>query len=104
MNTGSKMSETKTPLPDHKRNFDKFISTEYQYRSEVDTIAIKTMFQEFHNNLMEMIPNDKPPADGYMYNSHMGALCRELDGAKNSFISGLLAYYEKRGSGKTQKS
>ena len=85
--------------PQHKENYDSFITPGYRLVPQVDAPAVATQFQAFLDACMTQVPDEGKPADGYLYNTHMGAFCRSLDEAHDHFTKGLLAFYAKRGSG-----
>lgn len=83
----------------HKRNFEQYIECNYKPNAATDEKAITKHFQSFLASCLEMIPNEGEPADGYMYNAHMGAFVRDLARAKEEFVQASYAFHEKRGSG-----
>lgn len=91
------MTET-TNTVRHKESYRSFINPDYARVSEVNGYALAKEFQEFADRLFSQLPDVGEPADGYMYNSHMGAFVRSLDEAKDHFVKGALAFYTKRGS------
>lgn len=82
----------------HKRNFKDYINPVYDESAikSVNVRELRAKFQKFQDELLELIPDSGLPEDPYMFNSHIGGFCRELDHAKDSFAKGLLAYYAKR--------
>lgn len=84
--------------PQHKIGFS-FINPDYAKVEQVNGYEIAKQFQSFADDCMKQIPDEGQPADGYMYNSHIGAFVRSLDEAKDHFVKGKLAFYAKRGSG-----
>jgi hypothetical protein len=86
-------------IPQHKQNYVSFIDPDYAKVSQVNGWEIAKEFQAFQDTCFEQIPDEGAPADGYKYNSHMGAFVRSLDEAKDHFLKGKLAFYARRGSG-----
>lgn len=91
-------------LPQHKQNFAGFVVPNYAAVAEVNSWEIGQRFQRFMDECMAQIPDEGAPADGYMYNTHMGQFARSLDEAKDHFVKGSLAFYAKRGSGAVPKT
>ena len=85
-------------VPPHKTNFSQYIEPNYGYVKEVNPGQTREKFQAFLDELLALIPDEGAPADGYMYNAHMGSFVRHLDEAKNDFVCAQLAFYAKRGS------
>lgn len=97
-------SHSSTVMADHKRNFANLIEPGYGKVAEVDTEKIRKRFQEFADEMIADIPDGAPPQDPYPYNAHIGDFLRLLGHAKDSYGKGLLAYYKKRKTDKTEKS
>ncbi len=83
--------------PRHKAQYDNFIHPNYGQTDDVNEIEITKVFQRLSDDLIQQIPDEGEPADGYMYNSHMGAFLRTLDQAKDHYVKALLAFWLKRG-------
>jgi hypothetical protein len=88
----------------HKSNYARFVNPDYARVEQVNGYASAQQFQQFLDALLAELPDEGAPADGYMYNSHMGALVRTLDEAKDHWIKAKLAFYAKRGSGGSGES
>jgi len=86
----------------HKALYANFINPEYAYVDQVNGYEIAERFQAFADACMATIPDEGEPADGYMYNTHMGKFLRDLDTAKDHFLKASLAFHAKRGSGLDQ--
>src|SRR5687767_8674888 len=86
-------------IPQHKQNYVNFIDPNYAKVSQVSGSEIAKEFQALQDSCLAQIPDEGAPADGYKYNTHMGAFARSLDEAKDHYIKGKLAFYAKRGSG-----
>lgn len=91
-----------TETPKHKENFVSFINPSYRKVDEVNGFEIAKQFQTFQDLCFAQIPNEGTPADGNMYNSHMGAFVRSLDVDKDEFLKGSLAFYAKRNTWKAE--
>lgn len=68
----------------------------------LDTLTLEWMgkrwrlLKDFIKNDSQEIPNEGAPAEGYFYNTHMGAYVRSLDEAKYHLIQAKLAFFHKR--------
>jgi hypothetical protein len=87
-------------IQQHKSNFDSFINPNYAKVDQVNGWEIAKQFQAFQDECIKGIPDEGVPADGYMYNSHMGNFVRSLDEAKDHFVKAKSAFYAKRNSAK----
>ena len=93
------MSSTPDVDVAHKRNFRRFIEPNYE-RVNVNPGEVRDQFQAFLDTCLDAIPNDGSPADGYMYNAHMGSFVRHLDIAKDEYVKARMAFLTTRGSSK----
>lgn len=88
----------------HKKNFEQFVDPNYGPISEkVEVEKIRKMFQDFLDSCLEKIPDDGDPKEPYLFNSHIGDFCRELDKAKDAFTKGLLAFHFAKKQRKEEK-
>ena len=87
---------TDKSLPAHKRNFTDFIEPKYERVESVSPGAERDRFQKFLDECLASVPDDGTPADGYMYNAHMGSFVRHLDIAKDEYVKARLAFHAKR--------
>jgi|SRR5688500_2223068 len=85
-------------LQNHKEQYKGFIKPDYAPVAQVNGGEIAGAFEAFSQARFAEIPDEGTPADGYMYNSHMGAFVRTLDQAKDHWLKGKLAFYAKRDS------
>ena len=85
--------------PQHKAQYMNFIDPDYAKVTQVNGWEIAKTFEAFTQERLNEIPDEGSPADGYMFNSHIGAFVRSLDEAKDHFLKGKLAFFAKRGSG-----
>lgn len=88
--------------PQHKALYASFIDTAYGKVDQVNEAEAAKTFQSFLDARLAEIPDDGAPADGYKYNTHMGAFARALDEAKDHFVKGKTAFYAKRGAAASQ--
>lgn len=81
-------------LPQHKALYDQFLDPRYPHPG-MDGQTVEA-FERFHQERLAEIPNEGAPAEGYFYNTHMGAYVRSLDEAKYHLIQAKLAFFHKR--------
>jgi len=91
------MARTEPVVP-HKANFVNFVNPRFggSEADKVDEAYIARKFQTFQDACFDEIPDDAPPADGYMYNAHLGHFVRLLTEAKYHLINGVRAYHNRR--------
>jgi hypothetical protein len=80
-------------LPQHKVQYDRFLNPGYSEEGLATAWgSTNKSFEDFHQARLNEIPDEGTPAEGYLYNSHMGAYVRSLDVAKYHFIQAKLAF------------